>query len=205
MDERDVAKAIIAGELTSPQYYTKHLMLIALRITGTGVSYRSQHKEYVWRDPALYMNDAFLERCQGLEIIFRHPKKTMLNTDEYKDRTVGSIFIPYLKSEDEEVWGIAKIRDMDAAALLEHEEMSTSPGVLCVGPKIEADDGRVMLLEDEPTLLDHLAILAPGEAGVWDKGQGLNGVESVDAEGAGVDMLDTVLRKVKINDIIHRI
>lgn len=206
MDELGVAKAMVAGDLTSPQFYNKDLMLIALRITGTGVSYRSAHKEYVWRDPSIYMNTEFLERCSGLEVIFRHPKKTMLNTDEYLDRTVGSIFVPYLKPEIEEVWGIAKIRDMNAAKLLATEEMSTSPGVLCLGDKIEVPDGRQMLIEEKPTLLDHLAILAPGEAGVWDKGLPVSGVDSADAiplADAG-EPLDAILRKVKINEIADR-
>lgn len=207
MDELAVAKAMAAGELASPQLYNKDLMLIALRITGTGVSYRSAHKEYVWRDPALYMNQEFLERCNGLEVIFRHPKKTMLNTQEFLDRIVGTIFVPYLKSELNEVWGIAKIRDMDAGQMLATEEMSTSPGVLCIGEKIEVSDGRRMLLEDKPTLLDHLAILPPGEPGVWDKGLPVSGVDAIDAVPLPDDdePLDVILRRLQINEVASRL
>ena len=204
MDELGVAKAIRDGDLTSPQYYGKDMMLVALRITGTGMSYRPQVGEFVWRDSSIYMNAEFLERCNGLEVIFRHPKKTMLNTEEFRDRIVGTIFVPYLKPEVEEVWGIAKIRDMHAAKLLENEDMSTSPGVLCLGNKTPGPDGKPILIEDKPFLLDHLAILL--EPGVWDKGGPLAGVESVDA---GVDEeqspLDLILRKLKLNDLVDRI
>lgn len=207
MDELAVAKAIRDGELTSPQYYGKDLMLIALRITGTGLSYRGIIKEYVWRDSSLYMNQEFLDRCNGLEVIFHHPKKTMLNTEEFRDRTVGSIFVPYLKPETEEVWGIARIRDMEAAKLLETEQMSTSPGVLCLGDKFPfAENGEKILIENKPTLLDHVAILL-GVPGVWDKGQGLTGVESVNAAPLPEEPspLDKILRTMKINEIVSRV
>lgn len=205
MDELAVAKAIRDGELTSPQHYGKDLLLIAIRITGTGLSYRSAHEEYVWRDPSIYMNAEFLERCNGLPVIFHHPKKTMLNTDEFRDRIVGTIFVPYLKSEVEEVWGIAKILDMGAAELLKTEEMSTSPAVLCLGEKVITEGGEKILFETKPFLLDHIAVLL-GVPGVWDKNAGLSGVESIDASGADEpDTLDLILRKIQLNDIVHRI
>lgn len=206
MDELGVAKAIRDGNLTSPQYYNENLMLIALRITGTGLSYRGAHKEYVWRDSSIYMNPEFLERCNGLEVIFHHPKKTLLNSTEYGDRIVGSIFVPYLRPEAEEVWGIAKIRDMEAAHLLETQEMSTSPAVLCLGPKFPfAEDGKQILIEDKPMLLDHLAILL-GEPGVWDKGGPLAGVDSIDAVSVEEPSpLDLILRKMTINEMVSRV
>jgi 8-oxo-dGTP pyrophosphatase MutT (NUDIX family) len=205
MDELGVAKAIRDGELTSPQYYNKNLMLIAIRITGTGLSYRGQHKEYVWRDASLYMNQEFLERCNGLEVIFHHPDKSLLNETEYRNRIAGSIFVPYLKPDEQEVWGIAKIRDMEAAKLLETEVMSTSPAVLCLGPKFPfSEDGKPILIENKPTLLDHVAILL-GERGVWDKGGPLTGVESIDAVPEGPSPLDVILRAMKINEMVSRV
>lgn len=204
MDELGVAKAIRDGELTSPQYYGKDMMLIALRITGTGLSYRSAHEEFVWRDSSIYMNPEFLERCNGLEVIFHHPAKTLLNTEEFRDRIVGTIFVPYLKPEVEEVWGIAKVRDMTAAQLLETEIMSTSPAVLCLGEKVPMNDGQKILIEDKPHLLDHLAILFD-VPGVWDKQGPLSGVESVDATSDEPDVLDLILRKLQLDDIGHRL
>jgi 8-oxo-dGTP pyrophosphatase MutT (NUDIX family) len=221
MDELGVAKAMAAGELTSPQMYNADLMLIALRITGTGVSFRPAHDEYVFRDPAIYMNDEFLERCNGLEVIFRHPKGSLLNSQEYRDRIVGTIFVPYLKHDIQEAWGIAKIRDMDAADLLAKYQMSTSPAVLVLGDKVEVPDGRKILIENKPHLLDHLAILIPetsedGEltdsgAGVWDRGGPLSGVESVDAqpfihpeEASSLDVILNTIMSKKIDEISRR-
>lgn len=180
MDELGVAEAMRDGELTSPQHYGKNLMLVAMRITGTGLSYRSASEEFVWRDPSIYMNDEFLRRCAGLAVIFHHPGNDLVNTATYRERIVGAIFVAYLKPEVEEVWGIAKILDLRAGALLESEVMSTSPAVLVVGPKMKTSDGEVIMFENKPLLLDHLAVLIH-VPGVWDKGQGPQGVASVDA------------------------
>lgn len=201
MDELAVAKAIRDGELSSPQAY-ENLLLIALRITGTGMSYRSAHKEYVWRDASIYMNPEFLERCAGLPVILQHPKKSLLNTEEFRERIVGTIFVPFLKPEVQEVWGIAKILDMEIAEVLKDEVMSTSPAVLCLGDKVPMPGGENMLVEDKPHLLDHLALCPQG---VWDKGGPPMGVESIDAERADSDPLDIILRTVKINEIAQRI
>ena len=46
LDELGVAKAMRDGELTSPQRYG-NFMLVALRVTGTGASYRPQLDEFV--------------------------------------------------------------------------------------------------------------------------------------------------------------
>jgi 8-oxo-dGTP pyrophosphatase MutT (NUDIX family) len=221
LDELGVAKAMAAGELTSPQMYNDDLMLIALRITGTGVSFRPAVGEYVLRDPAIYMNPEFLERCQGLPVIFRHPKKTLLNTDEFRERIVGTIFVPFLRPEVNEVWGIAKILDMGAAELLKTHQMSTSPAVMVLGDKVAVPDGRKILIEDKPFLLDHLAILIPefdkdgksidSGAGVWDRGEGLKGVESVDAiplsppdEVTPIDKIFHAIMSLKIDEIASR-
>lgn len=200
MDELAVAKAIRDGELSSPQAY-ENLLLIALRITGTGMSYRSAHKEYVWRDASIYMNPEFLERCNGLPVILQHPKKSLLNTEEFRDRISGTIFVPYLKPEAQEVWGIAKILDMEVAEMLKDEVMSTSPAVLCLGDKVTMAGGENMLVEDKPHLLDHLA-LCP--LGVWDRGGPPMGVESIDAERAD-SALDVILHRAKLNEIVNRI
>src|SRR6185437_11692277 len=64
MNELDIAKAMVTGDLVSPQRYD-NVLLVALRITGTGAAYRAGIDEYVWRDPSLYMNEEFLERCKG--------------------------------------------------------------------------------------------------------------------------------------------
>jgi hypothetical protein len=174
VNELEIAKALRDGALPSPQRY-KNLLLIALRITGTGAAYRNADglDEYVWRDPTLYLNDEFLERCQGLPVVIEHPDGNVLDSVEFSDRIIGTVMIPYIKGE--EVWGIAKILDAAAAGMLEQQQLSTSPGVLVGGKKYRADDGKPILIEGKPSLLDHLAIT---RLGVWDRGGAPAGVNN---------------------------
>lgn len=205
MDELGIAKAIVAGELTSPQRYA-NLMLIALRITGTGVAYRPSLDEFTWRDSDLYLNPEFLERCNGLPVILEHPK-TMLNTKEFRKRIVGTVFVPYVRGN--EVWGIAKILDMKVAEMLETEKMSTSPMVVCDGVGLPMNDGSKVLIEQKPSIVDHLALLysdpngtGEGGEGVWDKARGMAGVESIDAESpAEWAKLDVISRQAKLHEL----
>lgn len=173
LDELGVAKAIRDGELTSPQRFGD-CWLVALRITGTGASYRPEIDEFVWRDPALYLNDEFLQRCPGLPVILDHPKKGDLDSKEYAARSVGSIFLPYIKPEEQEVWGIAKVYDDATLKLMEKEQLSTSPMVETNGPKIKLEDGKHILIEQKPEFISHVAIC---DVGVWDKGGPPSGVQ----------------------------
>lgn len=176
MDEVGVARAIAAGELASPQRY-ENVWLFAIRITGTGVAYRHKLKEFVWRDPALYMNEEFIARCNGLAVIMEHPAGAVLDTEEFQNRIVGMIVLPYLKPDAAEVWGIAKIYDAAAAKMMSDDQLSTSPSVVFRDPSVnnqmELEDGSKLLIEGKPSLLDHVAIC---EQGVWDKGGEPRGV-----------------------------
>lgn len=172
LDELGVAKAMQARELASPQRYGDFL-LVALRITGTGASYRPAHDEFVWRDPEAYLTQEFCERCQGLPVLLAHPPKgEMLDSDSWKKQAVGTVALPYL--EGDEVWGIAKIYDAKTIRLIESKQISTSPGVETGGTRIPWQDGKHVLVEDKPELLDHVAICEG--PGVWDKGGPLSGV-----------------------------
>lgn len=194
MDELSLARAMRLGEITSPQRY-ENVLLIALRITGTGASYRTASGtklvddkgeplktdkgkpvysgEYVWRDASLYLNDEFVARCNGLPVIWVHPEGGQLDSKEFGDRVVGTIMLPFI--DGDEVWGIAKIYDDQAKSLLETQKLSTSPGVVFadLGVKLPSDDGKQILIEGKPSLIDHLAIC---ELGVWDKGGPAAGV-----------------------------
>lgn len=168
LDELGLARAMRIDELASPLRY-QNVLLTDMRITGTGMSYRPKLSEYVWRDPSLYLTDEFLQRCNGLPVIMEHPETQKLDSDEFRERTVGTILLPYI--EGDEVWGIAKIYDDAAAEMLESNTLSTSPAVVFKkgeeGKRLQLDDGSHILIEGQPSLLDHLAIC---ELGVWDKG-----------------------------------
>jgi 8-oxo-dGTP pyrophosphatase MutT (NUDIX family) len=215
MHEMDVAKAIVSGELTSPQRY-RNLLLIAIRITGTGAAYRPTGDEFVWRDPSIYMNEDFRQRCNGLFVILEHPPdKPMLNTREFRKRIVGAICLPYLKPDANEVWGIAKVADMDIAEVLENTPTSTSPGVLFLKSEltntVEMKDGSTLLIEGEPCLLDHVALLIPDEdgsggLGVWDKLGPLSGVDSIDSRADSMAIqVESMLQTVKVNELYRRV
>jgi 8-oxo-dGTP pyrophosphatase MutT (NUDIX family) len=177
-DELGIAKLMAAGELTSPQHYA-NITMFDIRITGTGLSYRSGIKEHVWRDKDIYLNQEFLERCNGLPVIFEHPGTSTLTTTEYVNRNVGSVFIPYIKGD--EVWAIVKIWDEHAAKLMEENQLSTSPCVVLTGEdqKIKLKSGSKLLIEGKPRLLDHIAICF---VGVWDKGRPPSGVVTASIE-----------------------
>jgi 8-oxo-dGTP pyrophosphatase MutT (NUDIX family) len=183
-NELDIAKRMAAGELLSPQRY-ENVWLFDLRITGTGTSYRTEHEEYVYRPPENFLTEEFRQRCNGLPVIFEHPKKSILNSDEYRDRSIGTIFLPYLT--ETEVRGIAKVFDDDAARLMPTSHASTSPAVIfrdAGSAETVEVDGQSVLIEGKPSYLDHLAIC---EEGVWDKGGEPSGVNTGDPEMDGME------------------
>lgn len=176
MDELDVAKGIADGVFQSPQFFV-NMWLWDIRITGTGLSYRSALEEHVWRDKSFYLNERFLERCQGLPVLWVHPKTRVITNREFDNRVIGTIMYPYIK--DDEVWGIARIYDKAAAEEMMRDPISTSPGVSWDDPLAnslkELKSGEKLLIEDDPTLLDHIAIVPNG---VWDKGGPPTGVRN---------------------------
>lgn len=167
LDELGIARAMSLGLIESPQFIGK-IALFAMRITGTGASYRAQLKEYVWRDPSLYLNEEFLQRAQGLPVVVEHPKDNILDGNYYREHVVGAIMLPYVRGE--EVWGIVRVQDEVAARILNEVQLSTSPAVVFragqEGERVTMGEKSSMLIETVPALLDHLAIC---ELGVWDK------------------------------------
>jgi hypothetical protein len=172
--ELDIARAIQSGVLPSPQKF-ENLHLFDVRITGTGTSYRKALNEYVYRSPEEFLADDFVARCNGLPVVFEHPQSGTLDTDEYRARSIGTVVLPYVRGD--EVWGIAKIYDTDAAELMQNTHVSTSPSVVFrdagVNESVDMGNGNTLLIEGKPSYLDHLAIC---EAGVWDKGGEPSGV-----------------------------
>jgi len=179
--ELDVARLIRDGLLPSPQRFVNS-MLFALRITGTGLAYRTKLGEYVHRDESIVMNDEYLARCNGLPVVWLHPKKNLLDSKTFAESIVGTIILPYMKTgeSDGEAWGIGRIIDMAAADKMASpdEVWSTSPGVTfnerSQNIKLALDNGSAALVEGIPNLIDHLAIC---ELGVWDKDGPPEGVQ----------------------------
>jgi hypothetical protein len=180
-NELDIARAMQSGELSSPQQFGP-IWLFNVRITGTGVSHRTgqgpnkDQSEYVYRTPENFLTPEFLERCNGLPLIFEHPPESaILDTRSFRDRSIGVVILPYIVGD--EVWGIAKVYDEDAATLMTETHISTSPSVSFSPDQISTttlESGEVLRVEGVPSYVDHLAIVPQG---VWDKGGDPIGVQ----------------------------
>ncbi|UGC97717.1 nudix hydrolase [Pantoea phage PdC23] len=175
LNETDVAKLIADGTLSSPQYF-KNMWMFAIRVTGTGMTYRSKDEQFVFRDPANYLTPDFLQRVAGVPVIWLHPKKSSLDSDEFAKRVIGTMTNAWV-TDDNEVWGIARVYDEEAAEMMQTRQLSTSPTVCFTEGQnaIISVDGQPLLVEDSPVLLDHVAIC---EQGVWDKLLDPTGVRS---------------------------
>ena len=195
MTELELAEGIRDGLLPWPQRVGGGF-LVPLRVTGTGAAYRRARDEFVFRDPSLYLTPEFLERCNGLPVILEHPDKAQLNAEEYADRALGAIVLPYVKGD--EVWGVARLfLPDDAVPLL--AELSTSPAVVFSpasgNTEIALNDGKTLLIEGEPSLIDHLAIC---ELGVWDKGGMPSGIGSGNGRKADMSEHEEIQKGAKL-------
>jgi 8-oxo-dGTP pyrophosphatase MutT (NUDIX family) len=195
MDELGIARAMMTGDLVSPQPYA-NMLLVSLRITGTGYAYRAGLAEHVWREPSLYLNDEFLQRCNGLSVIWEHPKKRLLNSREFSKRIIGAVMLPFIR--DDEVWGIARIYDEESIRELSSRQWSTSPGVrLQMSFPTKLSDGSRLLIEGKAAVLDHVAIC---EQGVWDKQEEPYGVDVVlDSQDVA---LNNLLEQAAVSEIL---
>jgi Uncharacterized protein conserved in bacteria (DUF2213) len=174
-DELDVAEMIRDGDLPSPQNIGQS-SLFKIRITGVGYAYRPKHDEYVYRRPEHYLTPRFLDRCKGLFVIWEHPGKAVLNSQEFAKRVVGGV-TGVVFIEGDEVWAIARIADKTAIREMTEMALSTSPSVVfrdpAVNMRLELEDGSQLLVEGPASFLDHVAICRNG---VWDKEDGPTGV-----------------------------
>ena len=204
--EYDVAQLMAEGLLSSPQVYA-NMHLLALRITGTGLAYRSAIGEHVWRDASLYLNDEFLKRCNGLMVIMDHPEGSILTGEEFKKRAIGAVMLPYIRGD--EVWGIARIYDEEAMNEICEGEISTSPSVVfddtAENTTLKTEEGEPLLIEGKAFLLDHIAIVTKerGSRGVWDKGGAPTGVELNNPEV--IPMTDAVAKADAASDKLDQL
>lgn len=216
MDELGVANAMMMGELASPQRYGSFSMFV-IRITGTGVAYRHRKmdgkkvvrdEEFVYRNPKDYIKSEFLERCAGLLVVMEHPDVLSMNHEEFEKRTIGMVFKAYFADATgkaapadvaTDVWAVAKIYNEDAIEVMTEKQLSTSPGVVWrsadanVMTKI---DGHNFLLEDNPSLMDHIAVCYQG---VWDKEGPPLGVQTVEARKDSAMEIADLEKMVKEN------
>lgn len=167
LDELGVAKAMVADTLPSPQRYG-NLTLFLMRVTGTGIAYRRGIDEFVFRDPAVFLSPALLERFNGLPILLEHPSGGIIDSDEYASRNIGTMILPHVRGE--EAWAIGKVYDAAAAQMMTEQQLSTSPSVVFTPASgsevVELNNGRHLLIEGVPACVDHCAVCI---LGTWDR------------------------------------
>ena len=175
LNETGVAALIADGALSSPQFFI-NMWMFAIRVTGTGVTWRSADQQMAFRNPDDYLTPEFLQRVAGVPLIWLHPEKNKLDSDEFAKRVIGTLTNSWVADNDE-VWAIARVYDAEAAEIMATRQLSTSPTVTYseAQDSIIKIDGQPLLVEDSPVLLDHVAIC---EQGVWDKLLAPTGVKS---------------------------
>jgi hypothetical protein len=191
-DELDVADMMRDGDIVSPAK-VGNMTMFKLRVSGIGYAYRPKLDEYVYRRPENYLTERFLRRCTGLPVVWEHPERAILNSDEFSKRIVGISFVSYIGDRQgncidpegtgkadpktSEVWTVAKLWNDDAIEAMARDQLSTSPSVVFRDPAVnlrqELEDGSTLLVEGPASLLDHLAVC---ENGVWDKSEEPTGV-----------------------------
>jgi colicin import membrane protein len=183
MNELDTALAVASGELLPSPTRLRNSEYVALRLSGTGVAYRVSIKEYVFRDPKIWLSDEMRRRFLGVPVVVEHPPSGVMTSRDFGDSAVGIVVHAYVRDED--LWGVARIVDAAAAKLIAEGLFDTSPSVVFdgdAGAFVDLPDGSGrMLVEAPPTFIDHVALVYTGDGnkGVWTRDNG-PGVELTD-------------------------
>lgn len=162
-NEADLQRLLVDGTLIGPNSYFSQV-LMPVRITGTGLAMRVEKMQFTFRDTKDYLNDDFLKRCNGLPLLWQHADKDFTDGDTLGAQSIGLVTDAYIRGTD--VWGVAKILDLDAATAMATGAYSTSPSFITHIDSQSSSGGVDVTVEGQVLHLDHLAVV---QAGVWDK------------------------------------
>ena len=178
MTELIAAERVATGAVSGPLAYGNS-WLLALRISGVGAAYRASRDEFAWREPAAWLSATMMRRCLGLPIVVEHPDSGMLDGQSFRDTVIGVVVWTFVRGD--ELWAIGRFFDGDVAESITGPQgrftVDTSPSVLFAEGETAAvplDDGRKLLVEGAPSLIDHLALVVTDDGtagGVWSKGR----------------------------------
>lgn len=173
MTYEELLNGLKNGEIKSPTIF-ENSAYICLRITGTGITERYKETDNgdvllddnekpitykINRSPEVFLSKTFLNACQGIPVLIEHPETDLLNSDNYNNHIIGTIVDTYVKDDVKEVWGIARVLDVNVVDLIKSGLKSTSPAV--ISNNIEVDG----VLEEHDPYIDHLALVVDG---YWD-------------------------------------
>ena len=82
-----------------------------------GVTWRSADQQMAFRNPDDYLTPEFLQRVAGLPLIWLHPEKNTLDSDEFAKRVIGTLTNSWV-ADNGEVWAIARVYDAEAAEIM---------------------------------------------------------------------------------------
>jgi colicin import membrane protein len=174
MIELDAVSALANGLQGPLKFAGTHYFV--LRISACGAAWRASKKEFVWRDPGIWLTPTMCARWAGAPVVVSHPKEGVLDTESFVNTVIGTIVRAFVR--DGELLAVARILDSDAAAMLEAGQADTSPAVVLpedVTEPVILKNGQRWLVERPPTLCDHLAVVPKG---VWSQKSGTPGVQN---------------------------
>jgi hypothetical protein len=182
MNELDIARAIAAGTLPSPTEY-QNSKFYRVRVSGTGVAWRPSIREFVYRPPRVWLAPEMCQRVAGLAVVAEHPDKKILDGNSFYASIVGICVLGFV--EGDELMGVVRVIDERASAILDGGAFDTSPSVSFAPDQntMLQLDGDTLLIEENPKLLDHLALVdtSTGNRGVWTKPGAEPGVEIMES------------------------
>ena len=191
--EIDLYKLIQRGVVIGPNSYFNQV-LFPVRVTGTGVAFRLGEMQYTFRDPKDYLTPEFVERVNGLPLLWKHAQADLINGKTMAQQSIGNVVSPWIKGD--EVWGVGRVVNLDAATSMATGAYSTSPSFITAIESRSNEGGIELTIEGQTMHLDHLAVV---DMGVWDK---LGEPSGIDAPITLRPIPLTFLKEYTMDDVV---